>query len=99
LNSPPPTLLCASTPGPRCRFHVTAFLWTNGANRSSRSILVVSHHLDGLLRTPSLKLPSASQLLGLVASRSRPWGSLRFYRLPPFFPATALTAAWSIWAT
>lgn len=79
--------------------HVAAFLRTDGTNRLPCSVHVVSHHLDGLLRTPILKLPSVSQLLGLVASRSRPWGSLRFQHLPPVFPATALTAAWSIGAT
>jgi len=35
----------------------------------SRSALVVSHHLDGFLRTMSH---------GLVASRCQPWGSTRF---------------------
>jgi len=35
----------------------------------SRSVLVVSHHLDGFLRARSR---------GLVASRCRSWGSLRF---------------------
>jgi hypothetical protein len=35
----------ASTPGGR------SLRWTDGATRQSRSALVVSHHLDGLLRT------------------------------------------------
>ena len=38
----------------------------------SRSALVVSHHLDGFLRTMSH---------GLVASRCQPWGSTRFAQL------------------
>jgi hypothetical protein len=44
---------------------------------ASRSVRVVLHHLDGLLRTAGL---------GLVASRYRTWGSLRFTtakRRPP----------------
>jgi hypothetical protein len=39
--------------------------------RTSRSVLVVSHHLDGFLR---------SETRGLVASRCRSWGSPRFAR-------------------
>jgi hypothetical protein len=47
-------------------------LRTRAATRGSRAAFVVSHHLDGLL---------LRELRGLVASRSRPWGS------PGFDPA------------
>jgi len=47
-------------------------LRTLAATRGSRAAFVVSHHLDGLL---------LRELRGLVASRSRPWGS------PGFGPA------------
>jgi len=48
----------------------------------SRSVLVVSHHLDGLLHC---------LIPGLVASRSRPWGPPRFQRRPSFLVMLALT--------
>jgi len=49
----------------------------------SRSVLVVSHHLDGLLHC---------EALGLVASRNRPWGPPRFQLQTPASSTPALTA-------
>jgi hypothetical protein len=46
---------------------------------SSRSVLVVSHHLDGFLRAKDH---------GLVASRYRSWGSPRFPKPAPHGPRT-----------
>jgi len=48
----------------------------------SRSVLVVSHHLDGLLRC---------EAFGLVASRNRPWGPSRFQLPTPASSDPALT--------
>jgi hypothetical protein len=44
---------------------------------SSRSVLVVSHHLDGFLRAKDR---------GLVASHCRSWGSPRFSKPSPLIP-------------
>jgi len=54
---------CASTPGRRIPHRHDA------ARRRTRSARVVSHHLDGFLRTSAR---------GSVAPRSRSWGSSRF---------------------
>jgi len=63
---------CASTPGRRIPHRHDA------ARRRTRSARVVSHHLDGFLRTSAR---------GSVAPRSRSWGSSRFGPEP--FLATA----------
>jgi hypothetical protein len=55
------------------------------SRRESRSVLVVLHHLDGFRRPvgPSSSLARLArqvhQSRGLVASRCRSWGSLRFW--------------------
>jgi len=59
-NRPSTDALQVSTPTDR------GPLRRDAATRHARSAFVVSHHLDGLLHLP---------LHGLVASRSRPWGS------------------------
>jgi len=70
---------CASTPGREASF--PSFGLGMPIPRSC-SVLVVSHHLDGLLRATAR---------GLVASLCRPWGSSRFVRDSPktcAFPVT-----------
>jgi hypothetical protein len=67
--TPPPTYRgCVHSH--RCRHR----LRPRGATRATCSALVVSHHLDGLLRNRDREL---------VASRSRSWGSPRFRPPPP----------------
>ena len=67
--TPPPTYRgCVHSH--RCRHR----LRSRGATRATCSVLVVSHHLDGLLRNRDREL---------VASRSRSWGSPRFRPPPP----------------
>jgi hypothetical protein len=78
---------CASTPGPGpSRDPIPVAPKSRGPTAppvQPRSVLVVSHHLDGFLRTRSR---------GLVASRCRSWGSPRFTKPAPVGP-TLLTSS------
>jgi hypothetical protein len=71
LVAPPSCHSSASTPGHRCKQR-----WPSGQGSTpdSCSARVVSHHLDGLLRT---------EACGFVAPRFRPWGSPRFVPAVP----------------
>jgi hypothetical protein len=85
-KSPPPACPRRSTPGtllPATNEFATTSNVPSGRGcqaTESRSVHVVSHHLDGFLRIAGS---------GLVASRYRTWGSLRFSttkRRKPKFP-------------
>lgn len=65
--APPSSLLPVSTP----RDDQGQLLRRRDANRATCSVLVGSHHLDGLLHRPACRL---------VASCIRPWGSSCFQR-------------------
>lgn len=94
-RSPPPPSSCASTPQP---FRVVR---PTGATCRSRSVLTVSHRLNGFLRAGRY---------GFVAPRYRPWGSPGFqsfrFRVHPFptgaipyrgfSSSTAFPLAWSV---
>jgi hypothetical protein len=70
---------CASTPGPRLSPGAIGF---GMPLPKSRSVLVVSHHLDGFLRATARRL---------VASCCRPWGSPRFLPAEASIPRDATT--------
>ncbi len=79
-SSPAVHLECPSTSAP-VRVHSQVALplpfGPTLPHAESRSVLVVSHHLDDLL---------LAQTPELVASRSRPWGPPRFHRRRPSSP-------------
>jgi hypothetical protein len=76
-RSAPPSTCLPSVHSRGCRHRAS----DPSSRLESRSVLVVSHHLDGFLRSGDC---------GLVASRCRSWGSPRFPHLAAIFTAEAM---------